>query len=390
MIEPPDTPHDRAAQPTSARIKRTVLGLPLFLKILLANTLIATVAGATGLALAHGLTGGSVTGTVLFASVVFVAATFVLGAVLNAALIRLALSPHAALVATAERVRRGEYGARAPLSALADRSTAGLIRVFNRMLDSVQSTRLRQRELALRVLQAEERERGRIAHELYGGTAQTLAGVLVRIRLAGRLRQDADAEAGDDVFQDEIHRQVALALDEIRSVARRLRPPELDELGVRPALEAHARTLTGGRGPDVVFRGSIPEAALGRDAALALFRITQEAVTNAVRHAGASRVEVVFEPRPTGLLAEVSDDGHGFDVRELFTGTEPNLGVTGMRERAVYVGGTFSIDSAPDGGTRVRTIVPWFRSREGDADGSGEPGPDLPEVGGVLHKVGAA
>lgn len=388
MNEPLDDRSRRDARdtrPGPGRIARTLMGVPLFLKIVLANALIATVAGTTALVLAHWLTGGGVTGTVLVVSGTFVLATLVLGGMLNAAVIRLALSPLAALTATAERVRRGEVGSRAPDSPLADRSTSRLIQVFNRMLDSVETAQVRQQELALRVLQAEERERARLAHELYSGTAQTLAGVLVRLRLAGRSSTDGDTEPAEVAFPEEIRREIAQALDEIRDIARRLRPPELDDLGVRPALEAHARTLAGGRSPAVVFHGSIRESTLSRDAALALFRIVQEAITNAVLHSGGSRVEVSFKPRPDGLLAEVSDDGRGFEVRDLFTGTDPNLGVTGMRERAVYVGGTFSIDSAAGEGTRVRTVVPWSRP---DASRPGEP--DLPEVVGVLQKVGAA
>jgi two-component system sensor histidine kinase UhpB len=187
---------------------------------------------------------------------------------------------------------------------------------------------------------------------------------------------------------DEIRQQVALALDEIRAVARRLRPPELDELGVKPALEAHARTLTEGRDLEVSITGHIPESCLSRDTALALFRIAQEAMTNAALHSGARTIKVIFTSRESGLLAEVSDDGRGFDVRDLFTGTAPNLGVTGMRERAVYVGGTFSIDSVPGGGTRVRTLVPWA---EGEAEGEEDEEAGTPrEAEAVVHPLGAA
>jgi len=359
-----------------------VLRVPLFLKILLANAVIATMAGAAALLFAWQLQGER--GVLVLAVVLFVLATLFLGAALNAVVIRVALSPLAMLGATAERVRGGELRARVPGSRLADRPTERVIAVFNQMLDSVQSAHDRQQELAIRVLQAEERERGRIARELYDGTAQTLAGVLVRLRLAGLSeRTDDDGKNGDRV-PDEIRREVALALDEIRGVARRLRPPELDELGVRPALEAHARVLGEGRDIEVAIQGRVPESCLGRDSVLALFRIAQEAITNAVRHSEGRFVQVSFVPREHGLLAEISDDGRGFDVRDLFTGTEPNLGVTGMRERAVYVGGTFSIDSAPGGGTRVRALIPWALPPEGTV--ASEPAEEEPDVNTTLAR----
>jgi signal transduction histidine kinase len=346
-----------------------LLRVPLFLKILLANAVIAALAGAAALLIASQLRGEG--GTLVVALVLFVLATFLLGAAVNAVVIRVALTPLTHLGGTAERVRRGEMRARVPASRLADKPTERMVAVFNQMLDSVQSAHERQQELAIRVLQAEERERGRIARELYDGTAQTLAGVLIRLRLANLGNEggpDGAAEDGREAMPipDEIRREVALALDEVRGVARRLRPPELDELGVRPALEAHARMMTEGRELDVTIQGHIPESRLGRDAALALFRIGQEAVTNAVLHSEGLAVQVSFTSKEQGLLVEIADDGRGFDIRDLFTGTEPNLGVTGMRERAVYVGGTFSIDSAPGGGTRVRALIPWASPPERD------------------------
>lgn len=376
MIEEPTDRPETVGRPVPlARLARKLLGVPLFLKILLANAVIAAVAGVAALAVAQWLTGGRVTGLVLVVSLVFVGATLVLGAMFNAAVIRLALSPLLALAATAERVRRGELSARVPDSPLADQATSRLIWVFNRMLDGVQAANERQQALALRVLQAEERERARIAHELYAGTAQTLAGVLVRLRVSGRLAAEGqEGHNGSSRLPDEIRQQVVHALDEIRAMARRLRPPELDELGVRPALEAHARSLSEGRDLSFRIKGHIPESQLSRDTALALFRVTQEAMTNAALHSGAQVVKVGFSSREAGLLAEVSDDGCGFDVRDLFTGTAPNLGVTGMRERAVYVGGTFSIDSVPDGGTRVRVLVPW-KGSEPDAESHGSEAP---------------
>lgn len=331
-----------------------ILGFPLFHKLLLANGIL--VAGATAAALLGGsLLRGTSEGAAVLASLLFLTLVLLLGALVNALVIRLALSPLAALEDTALRVQEGDYTARAPDSPLADEAMDRLVRLFNHVLDGVEAYRARRQELALRVLQAEERERERVAHELYAGTAQTLAGVLVRLRVAERI-QDPDRLVASVA---EVRDEVARALDEIRGVARQLRPPELDELGVRSALEAHGRYLTDGRRIRIVFRGRIPESCLSRDASLALFRIVQEALSNAVLHSGGSAVVVSFRSDERGVLADVTDDGCGFDPeRTLLTGSG-GFGLLGMRERAGYVGGTLSVDSKPAGGTHVRVMVPW-------------------------------
>ena len=374
---PPDTRRPSGWRARWSGFAGELLRTPLPWKILLANTVILTVAGGAALVVAHQLAGGSVTAMVVAVSLVFTLAIFLAGALVNAVVLRLALTPHQLLVSTADRVSRGEYRARVPESPLADRSTERLVSVFNRMLDSVQSSHDRQQELALRVLQAEERERARIAHELYAGTAQTLAGVLVRLRVAARQNETVGGRVAAGVGStEEIRSELTAALEEVRGIARRLRPPELDELGILPALEAHARVLTEGRPLRVRIQGHVPESCLSRDAALALFRIGQEALTNAVLHSGGQRVDLRFSARSNGLVMEVSDDGRGFDVRDLLTGPEPHLGVTGMRERAVYVGGTFAIDSEDGGGTRVHVMVPWA----GEARPAAASSPELSAV----------
>jgi signal transduction histidine kinase len=328
--------------------------VPLFHKLLLANGLLVGGAGVV-VFLGASLLGGLGERAATIASLLFLTLVLLLGALVNAIVIRLALSPLEALEHTALRVQEGDYTARAPDSPLADEAMERLVRLFNHVLDGVEAYRVRRQELAIRVLQAEERERERVAHELYQGTAQTLAGVLVRLRLAERCADPAELATSVSGVRD----AVAHALDEIRGVARQLRPPELDELGVRAALEAHGRYLTEGRGIRVAFRGRVPESCLGRDATLALFRIVQEAISNAVLHSGGTTVLVSFRPEEPGIVAEITDDGCGFDPERTLLGGSGGFGLLGMRERAGYVAGTLAVDSTPTGGTTVRVIVPW-------------------------------
>ncbi len=340
-------PLDRLGAVASAR---PLLRLSVFWKIFLANVVLVALAMGVGGVLAvamHGAGAGTIAVTAVAAGGVLI----LVAVGVNAVLVRLALWPLESLEYAARRVGSGEIDARAADSPLADSGLLGVTRVFNQMLDSLSAHRARQQELARRVLESEERERQRIAHELYSGTAQTLAGVLVRLRIAER---HLSSSANDSIH--EIREEVVSALEEIRGVARRLRPPELDELGVRAALEAHARSMTEGKRMDVHFDGVVPP--LSRELSLALFRITQEAITNAVLHSGGDTVTVRFAVEGSSLVTEVADDGCGFEPAAALTPSGQSLGLFGMHERAGYVQGELSLESGPGRGTRVRVVLP--------------------------------
>ena len=352
--------HAEGTAPPAARPwVRAVLRVPLFWKILLANVVLVAFAA---IAVALVVEPGDVPGLSLVAVVTLV--SLVLVTLVHAVLVRLALTPLDTLSSTAQRVRAGDWGSRAPQSRLADTRLERLRHVFNDMLEAISASRRRQRELARRVLDAEEEERERIANELYAGTAQTLAGVLVRLRVLAR-HVEVEPHGGR---LEEVADEVRAALEEIRNIARRLRPPELDELGVRAALEAHARGLTDRSDLRVEFVGRIPEDALNEEARLALFRIVQEALTNAVRHADAHLVRVLFLRATDGLVTEVQDDGQGFDPSAAERQSQIGFGLTGMEERAGYAGGSFSLDAAPGRGTRVRLVLPWAPGKGPDGD----------------------
>jgi signal transduction histidine kinase len=279
----------------------------------------------------------------------------ILSALIAAWALRLALRPIHTLTETAQRVQRGDWSARAEPSPVADHQVEQLGLVLNEMLDTVEHARRAQRQVSSLVLDAEEREREQLAHEIYAGTAQTLAGVLIRLRVLARALVTGDPGP----VLDEVTSEVRTALGEVQAVARRLRPPELDELGIRAALEAHGRRLTEGISPNITFVGSIPDEDLDPGARLALFRIVQEAVTNAVLHAGATRVHIEFTTLPEAFRAEIMDDGVGFDPSSAPPATDSRLGLVGMRERADYVGGAFTVHSESGSGTSVRLDLPW-------------------------------
>lgn len=142
-------------------------------------------------------------------------------------------------------------------------------------------------------------------------------------------------------------------LEELRRVARGLRPPALDELGLVAAVEAHARELREQFGLRVEVVRPDAEPHLDPEAELAAYRIVQEALTNVRRHADAERVLVAFEASDSDLRILVEDDGRGFPPTDAVDDGEKTLGLFGMKERASYVRGRLEIESAPGEGTRV-------------------------------------
>ncbi len=356
MLEKADrTPIDPPAAPTAGPpLARVLLRLPLFYKILIANAAIVILGAAVGTALTAEFVRAAPHRSTLELVGLFAAAGVVVSVVVNVVILRLALAPLRLLERTAERVQRGDMDARAPLSPLADPGLERLTGTINGMLDSLAAYRRRLRDVAARALHAEEEERKRIARELHDETAQSLAALLIRLRLA---RRAGDPEARDALL-DEARREIAATIEGVRRFARGLRPPALDELGLVPAIAAHARTLAEAAGLRVEVEADPVDGLLSAQEELALYRIVQEALSNVVRHADTREARVRVERRGGAVVATVEDRGRGFRIDEAAAAEGRGLGLFGMRERAAYVGGRVDIESRPGTGTRVRAEVP--------------------------------
>lgn len=205
-------------------------------------------------------------------------------------------------------------------------------------------------------LQAAEDERMRIARDLHDDTAQRLASLLVRLRVARGAADDEKRER----FLDELHGEIMETADAVRRIARGLRPPSLEEVGLESAIRGLARSIREAHGLEVEVE-SLPAAGEGRlrsDAELVLYRIVQEALSNVVRHAGATRARVRLEWSGERVLVVVEDDGRGFDAQGLGDSRGRGLGLLGMTERARYLGGRFGIESSDGRGTRLTVEVP--------------------------------
>ncbi len=220
---------------------------------------------------------------------------------------------------------------------------------FRRLLDRVEDERRRAGTLVLR---AQEDERRRLARDLHDEVNQALTAILLRLEA---LAHDLPAERSGEVA--ELKRLVNQAMDELLNLARQLRPSALDDHGLVAALEAQLKRFSTNTGVEVRLHRLGDPDALPDDVQTAIYRVTQEALANVGRHAGATVVEVDLEADHGCVGLRVRDDGEGFDpgavTRAGVDGPGGRLGLTGMAERARLAGGALDVRSAPGGGTTV-------------------------------------
>jgi DNA-binding NarL/FixJ family response regulator/signal transduction histidine kinase len=270
---------------------------------------------------------------------------------LNTLLLRRRFEPFERLLAMMERVDLSRPGRRLEL----DPEMAGvstdierLAATFNRMLERLEKER---RQSGERVLRAQEEERKRVARDLHDEVNQSLTALLLRIEAAG---QDAPPELRAELAQ--VKQLADQAMGELLDLARQLRPTALDDHGLVAALTTHVREFDRRGQARASFWADPRLGGLPPEAQVVVYRVAQEALVNAARHSGADRVEVSLEPRDSKVRLEVSDNGSGFAFDEEGKG----LGLSGMRERALLVGGTLEIELAP---------------RQGDVGGARDTGP---------------
>jgi two-component system, NarL family, sensor histidine kinase UhpB len=269
-----------------------------------------------------------------------------LGAMLlaNGALLRATLAPLDRLRHVMEGVDLLRPGQRLPdirYGAVSD-----LISSFNAMLARLEAERSSSSALALA---AQEGERHRVAQELHDEVGQGLTAVLLGLqRVAARVPADVRCEV------QLVQETARASLDEVRQVARRLRPGVLDDLGLVSALTSlvteHARLTDA----DVCRRFSSALPALGAQAELVIYRVAQEALTNVARHAQADRVcvELTQTPRGDAVLLRITDNGRGVG------GHAEGAGMRGMRERAMLVEATLTVTPHEESGTELQLFVP--------------------------------
>jgi two-component system sensor histidine kinase UhpB len=210
---------------------------------------------------------------------------------------------------------------------------------FNQMLERIEEER---RESVRAALGAQEGERRRVAQELHDEIGQSLTAIALRLQAAVR----EPGEVSRDALRD-VQSIAESSVDEVREIARRLRPEMLDDLGLTSALVALTEQVADGAGIEVRRSLDHDLPQLGEEVDLVVYRVAQESLTNVIRHSGADAATVVLSGSGGGLTLTVEDDGRGMN------GAHPGTGIQGMRERAVLIGAALTVEDAPAGGVRV-------------------------------------
>lgn len=209
--------------------------------------------------------------------------------------------------------------------------------------------------LLRRMISAQDDERRRTARELHDEAGQSLTGVLVGLRLVEQATTLADANAGARRLRE----IASLAITDIGRLARGLHPSVLDDMGLVAVVRRYAREYARLHGVAVSVNASDHLRRLPGDCELTLYRVVQEALTNAARHAHATSIEITIEEDGANAELRVRDDGAGFDVNAMLRGgSRHRLGLVGLRERVALLGGSVFIESRPGRGTIVRVRVP--------------------------------
>jgi signal transduction histidine kinase len=272
---------------------------------------------------------------------------------LHLGLVLIALRPVRDLEVVASRVWRGDFGARVARSSVADHEVLRVGSMFNILLDSLASDRARMRALATEVIAAGDRERAALARELHDSTAQQVAALLLQLSAAARDADDPPLARRLGAARDAAEG----ILEEIRQLSHSVHPGVLDDLGLEAALRKLARDSSHGNGIDIDVNVDQGSERLPGNVETALYRVAQEAVRNATRHAAPRRIRINLYRSQPSVTLEIHDDGRGFDLAEADRRRE-GMGLLSMRERVALIDGSLEIKTAPASGTTVSATAP--------------------------------
>ena len=214
-------------------------------------------------------------------------------------------------------------------------------------------------ELLRQFIRVQEDERRRVARELHDVTSQALATLAVRVETLNSIARSAPAEM--DTLLDEIRSLLSSTSREVHSLIYDLRPSLLDDLGLPAAIRSCAHNLLETAGVEVHVELAGAERRLPSEMEIAVFRITQEAITNVSSHSKAESTYVSLEFKDKSVVVQVEDDGIGFNLLEVLSSAHArqSMGLLGMKERAELLGGVLNIYTQPGKGTRVVIEIPF-------------------------------
>lgn len=209
-------------------------------------------------------------------------------------------------------------------------------------------------KFSLKIIEAQEEERKRLSREIHDGPAQMLANVLLRSEIIERTYKDKGVEEAIQEIRD-LRKMVKSSLAEVRRIIYDLRPMALDDLGLVPALDKYLKTFSEHTKLNIVFKNLGRSQRLPSQLEVVIFRLVQEAVQNAHKHAKANEVVVKLEIKLNNVVIVVKDDGIGFDTSEKKDGS---FGIIGMRERIAMLNGKMEIKSVINEGTTILIDIP--------------------------------
>ena len=334
------------------RLLKRLRTIPIFYRVLIANSAIIFVGATVGTWLATQLRPGSYAPTIIL--VAFVTIGWLVSVALNFVLLQFAFRPLMDLGKIMNRVQAGERSLRAPLTGV-DPQADQLASTFNMMLEAIDEAN---RQRAMLIINAQEEERKRVARELHDETSQILTSLLISLAI---LDESITSQQARDRIAET--RQLAhQTLHAIRDLCLDLRPSALDDLGLLPALHWYIKEYQQKCALEVDFQASGFKERLPAELETVLYRIVQEALTNAARHAQAQKVMVRLEESKHEIHAIVSDNGSGFDAEKVKkmpgAGQEHGWGLVGMHERASLLNGHLTITSRPEQGTTIDVSIP--------------------------------
>lgn len=225
------------------------------------------------------------------------------------------------------------------------------------LLERLADSESRFRRISRGVLQLQEEERTRISRDLHDGIGQSLTALRIQLELLEQRAAERDRALSPDAASARELAESCLA--EVRQLARVLRPPMLDDLGLGPTLRWLARTLQEKTGVAIELRLEGEEGRADPAVETIVYRLVQEALTNVIKHAAASSAAVTVSKENGRIRVRVEDAGRGFDVAQILSAAEEaGLGVRGMRDRVHFFNGRFTVRSSPGSGTVVEAEIP--------------------------------
>ena len=334
------------------RVKRR----PLFQKVIIANTVLIATGSVMGYFIEENF---FVVGEQGFVAL-FLISGLALSILTNYLLVKIAFRPLEDVSDTMKAIRAGYRGIRVP-EVTDDPQIEELSKSLNSMLNTMDMQR---KKAAASVIKAQEEERKRIARELHDETSQSLTGLVIGIRMVQEIVPDymPDVQERLENINDLAH----ATLNEVHTMAVRLRPSVLDDLGLAPALRSYAREYSENTGIPVEMQLLGMSHRLTPELETVLYRVIQEALTNVARHSNATSCRVTLRRKEQVVQGVIEDNGQGFDSQKVMLSDEKGrgLGLHGMKERIELVGGSLEFAARPVKGTTIFIEAP-LQSEEG-------------------------